>query len=299
MWDYQTIFVFFALQALFLGSFVSRSPIMMASESPSTVWADQPMRLIPTPQYQTKKTDIFTTGATHMALLHNAILRGFNSIYLQAPHVQPSHKRDFVGYSLTWYRFVKSHHDDEEANLFTKIEELLDDKTIWDETHEEHEAFIPGLTEFHDYLSGLASPANLTSTGLLRIMDSFRESFEHHFHHEIAIIAALADHPRAPAEGTPEAAEASATFKAWGKKTVGKAGTLDAVPFFLLNLDATFEEGAWAAWPPMPAPIRWGLTNIAGSWYGGWWRFASCDARGKPKQLFALETPQAEAEKEL
>jgi hypothetical protein len=291
MWDYQTIFVFFALQALFFGSFVSRSPFMMESNPPSKEWADHPMRLIPTPQFETSKTDLFTVGATHMNLLHTSILRGFNSIYLQAPHVQEADKRDFVGYSLTWYRFVKSHHDDEEANLFTKIEELLDDKTIWSETHEEHEAFLPGLAEFNTYLSGLTSPSDLSGAELIRIMDSFRASFEHHFHHEIAIIAALADHPKAPREGTPEAAAASGTFKAWGKTTVSKAGMLDVLPFFLLNLDATFEDGMWARWPPMPAPIKWGMTNIAGSWHGGWWRFSSCDAQGKPKNLYALEAP--------
>jgi hemerythrin-like domain-containing protein len=73
-----------------------------------------------------------------MALLHNAILRGYNSIYRQAPHVQDEDKADFIGYALTWYKFVKSHHDDEEENLFTKVEQLLEDKDVFAETHLEH-----------------------------------------------------------------------------------------------------------------------------------------------------------------
>src|SRR5438552_1675048 len=73
-----------------------------------------------------------------MALLHNSILRGYNSIFHQAPLVADHDKADFVGYSLAWHKFVKSHHDDEEANLFTKIEELLKDKTVFEETHKEH-----------------------------------------------------------------------------------------------------------------------------------------------------------------
>lgn len=73
-----------------------------------------------------------------MALLHNAILRGFNSIYLQAPYIKPEDRADFVGYSLTWYRFVKSHHDDEEAELFPKVEHVLNNQRIWDETQQEH-----------------------------------------------------------------------------------------------------------------------------------------------------------------
>ena len=286
----------------------------MTSEAPAAgkPWADAPIPLITTPQYETKKvslhttssapghpalymmltrtqTDIFTTGATHMALLHNAILRGYNSIYQQAPHVKEADRADFVGYALTWYKFVKSHHDDEEETLFTRVEEVLKDKEVFAATHEEHASFLGGLGEFQSYLASLKTPAtDFSGAELLRIMEGFREPFAAHFHSEIETIAALAAHPNAPAPGSPEEAEASLTFKRWGKSTVTKAGTLDVVPFFLLNLDGTVEDGLWANWPPIPAPIKWGLTNIAGAWYGGWWKFSSC-AGGKPRELYALK----------
>jgi hypothetical protein len=53
-------------------------------------------------------------------------------------------------------------------------------------------------------------------------------------------------------------------------------------------MDATYEDGMWAAWPPMPALVRWGWVNVAGNVYWGWWKFASCDGDGKPLDLFAL-----------
>ena len=96
------------------------------------------MKLIQTPLYLTKKTDLFTAGASHMCNLHNAIIRGYNSIFDQAAHIQEADKSDFVGYALTWHKFVKSHHDDEEQTLFTKVEELLKDDTVFKTTHEEH-----------------------------------------------------------------------------------------------------------------------------------------------------------------
>lgn len=123
-------------------------------------------------------------------------------------------------------------------------------------------------------------------------MSTFQTAFEDHFHSEIDTIAALANHPKAPREGTPEAAAASAAFKSWGKNTVTKAGTTDVVPFFLMNLDRGAEGGMWAHWPPIPAPIKWGLVNIAGSWYSGRWRFTSCDANGRPRELYALRFPE-------
>jgi hypothetical protein len=60
-----------------------------------------------------------------MAHIHNAILRGYNSIYLQAPHISDVDKPAFIGYALTWFRFVKSHHDSEEFELFPKVEDVL------------------------------------------------------------------------------------------------------------------------------------------------------------------------------
>lgn len=89
--------------------------------------------------------------------------------------------------------------------------------------------------------------------------------------------------------GSQEADEAAAIFKAWGKKTVMKAGTFDVVPFFLMNLDAEYEEGMWAEWPPMPRLVRWALVNGAGSVHWGWWKFASCDGWGGRRGLYALK----------
>ncbi|KAI0198176.1 hypothetical protein F4808DRAFT_436762 [Astrocystis sublimbata] len=275
---------------IIIGLFITRSPLLMTSTtpSPSAPWADAPLALITTPQYATKQMDLFTTGATHMALLHNSIFRGYNSIWQQAPHVKDVDKIDFIGYALTWYKFVKSHHDDEEESLFGRVEEVLDDKTIWEGTHEEHQAFLPGLAQFHTYLTTLRSPKDFSGTELRRIMSTFQESFSAHFHSEIATISALASHPNAPPPGSEKEAEASLVFKTWGKSTVTKAGTLDVVPFFLLNLDGTVEEGLWENWPPIPWPVKWGLVNVGGAYHNRWWKFASC-AGGRPRGLYAVE----------
>lgn len=121
-------------------------------------------------------------------------------------------------------------------------------------------------------------------------MSSFQASLRDHFHSEINTITNLSHHPRAPKEGTGEAARARAVFKTWGKNTVTKAGMSDVAPFFILNLDRTAEDGLWADWPPMPAPIKWTLLRVSGS-LRGCWRFASCDAAGQPRKLWALQSP--------
>lgn len=77
-----------------------------------------------------------------MALMHNAVLRGYNTMYLQASKIQEEDYADFIGYATTWCNFVISHHDSEEKELFPKTLEVLGmadgDKEIWGHTHEEH-----------------------------------------------------------------------------------------------------------------------------------------------------------------
>ncbi|KAF2437922.1 hypothetical protein P171DRAFT_372699 [Karstenula rhodostoma CBS 690.94] len=285
MSSYSTA-LFFALQVLLTAFLLSRAPSDM-TPSPSAQWADGPCLLIKTPQYKTKKTDVFTVGATHMAHIHNSILRGYNSIYHQAPLISHEDKNDFIGYALAWCKFVQSHHDSEETELFPSVEDALGRKDLFAETHKEHEAFLAGLTRFGEYLNTLGEPYDFDGEELQKIMQSFQEPFNYHFHHEIETIASFADLPEAH-----KAEDAAAVFKAWGKKTVSKAGTADVVPFFLLNHDVTYEEGMWASWPPMPAPVRWGLVNLAGAWHWAWWKFASCDAGGRPRELWALAQPR-------
>lgn len=130
-------------------------------------------------------------------------------------------------------------------------------------------------------------------------MDSFRSAFENHLHHEIDVMSAMAAHPYAPARDTLKGSLASDMLKRWGKQTVMRAGFADVVPFFLLNTDRAFEHGSWVRWPRMPEPVRWVLVNVVGAWHGERWRFASCDAAGLPRALYALRTKEEKQRSEL
>ncbi|KAG6009139.1 hypothetical protein E4U21_003208 [Claviceps maximensis] len=277
--------------------FGRRSPYLQHRAVPSAAWADFPIKLVGTPWARTQKDDLLTTAATHMALLHNALIRGFNSIYVQAPLVQTDDVDDFIGYALTWHKFLVSHHDDEEEKLFPDMEGVLKDDLIWGDMKAEHglrsshfsETFLPGLQAFSAHLKTHNSTTGLSPTTLLAIMDSFREPLEHHLHHEVDVMSALAAHPNIPNRESPSGGRAADMLKTWGKNTVTKAGYADVLPFFLLNTDRTFEGGLWSKWPRMPEPVRWAMVNLVGMWHGSRWRFASCDASGRPRQLYIFE----------
>jgi hemerythrin-like domain-containing protein len=252
--------------------------------------ADGPMRLVATPRYETGRTDVFSTTASHMALLHNVIIRGFNSIYLQAIHVQEADRADFVGYARAWYTMVKAHHDDEEDCLFRKVEEVIGDRSIFTPAYMEYKSILPRLEEYNLYLSSLPSPSRFSGTKLVRLMDAFRQPLEQHLHSEVAAIAAIATHPQvAPLDAN--SAEIKAINKAtssWSRNATTKAGSTDVIPFILMNMDSTFEGGLWSSWPNMSWAYKWVMLTLGGSWNGGWWLFTSCDVAGKPQRLFAL-----------
>ncbi|KAK4703466.1 hypothetical protein P7C70_g2754, partial [Phenoliferia sp. Uapishka_3] len=264
------------------------------------VWVDQgPLSLVETPVNLTGKTDMFTMGASHMALLHNVILRGFNSIYLQAPAIKESDVPDFVGYALAWCRFTKAsrlsgrgaHHDDEEESLFPKLEEVVGVEGLMRDSLVEHHLFEEGLLAMMTYLSSIPTtlPASLiaasfSATRLIELMDAFKEPFGKHFGQEgeIAHIASFI-------EKYPDQPALRPVFATWGKQSLMKTGVLDGIPFMFCNLDRTVEGGRWTDWPRIPGPVKWGMINIGGAWNARLWRFGSCSKDGQKRVLEAFK----------
>lgn len=78
-----------------------------------------------------------------MALVHNMIIRAYNSIYLQATHVRPADVPDFLQYCLAWHTMLKGHHDGEEEVYFPGIEKATGVKGIMDSEIGEHGEWRP------------------------------------------------------------------------------------------------------------------------------------------------------------
>lgn len=152
--------------------------------------------------------------------------------------------------------------------------------------------FMPGLARFEEYLRSLKSPGEFSGPRLLELMDAFQEPFEQHMRAEVTTIANLAKHPRVPEEGSAKEKSTRSTFDAREGKAMLFSGVTDTFPFFLFNFDSEFEEGIWADWPPIPAPVRWGLMSNAKLWHSGWWKFASCDSARRRVPLYALPKSQ-------
>lgn len=76
--------------------------------------------------------------ASTMCVVHNVLLRGLNSIYIQGPNIQPADYTDFIGYSLCWHSVVHEHHTSEEDQFFPEIEEAVGEKGLLDGNVQQH-----------------------------------------------------------------------------------------------------------------------------------------------------------------
>ncbi|KAJ8114178.1 hypothetical protein ONZ43_g4965 [Nemania bipapillata] len=251
----------------------------MATISTPPMYADMPLATLPTPQFETGETDPFTIEASHMALSHNSFIRGFNSIYQQAPRVQSVDKADFVGYCLAWHDCVDTHHHYEEIELFPNINKACGRTDLMSTAVNEH-AFHGGMERMKAYLQH--EGANFKADELIAILDSFKDALHSHLKAEPPSIVALRQYSTAqrPIDilGIADAA---------GKKQVNLSFVFNVLPVFLLNMEtAEFEGGMWHdVFPPFKGVAKWILTKAVPAWHSGRWRFVSCSAEGKVKQL--------------
>lgn len=252
-----------------------------ADEDPR-MYKDFPLALLSTPKFKTGKNDTFTQEASHMALSHNSLIRGFNGIYQQAPRIGVSDYQDFIGYCLAWHRLVHEHHHYEEIHFFIAIEEATGQKGVMNNEVDQHAAFHGGLDEFKTYLTGLKFMEDeFDSKRLLEIMDSFSEPFYSHLVAEPGALLALS---RFASPNFDLAKIARET----GKKSVTLDFSLNVLPIFLLNMESEeFEGGIWKNFPDVPAPVRFIMKSILPLWRRKQWRFLSCTSDGKRKQLAA------------
>src|SRR5262245_24361277 len=121
---------------------------------------------------------------------------------------------------------------------------------------------MPNVTKFEEYLLGLSSPSEFSGDKLLEIMEAFREPFAANMSSEVTTIANLASHARTPEEGSAKEKSTRSAFDAREGKNLVMSGITDVMPFFLFNFDSEYEDGLWANWPPIPAPVRWGMMNV-------------------------------------
>ncbi|RDW60761.1 hypothetical protein BP6252_12144 [Coleophoma cylindrospora] len=258
--------------------------IKKAKASTPPFYEDTPLGLLTTPKFRNGKNDSFTQEASHMTLSHNSLIRGYNSIYQQAPRLPSSEYASFVSYCLAWHRLVETHHHYEELYFFPAIEEATGQKGVMDGEIEEHAAFHAGLESFKVYLESLqAVEKEFKPRRLLEIMDDFAGPLYAHLESEPKVLLSLSRFVTATNHF-----DLAAIGRETGKKSVSLDFVVNVMPCFLLNMEGQeFEGGMWRGFPELPGVARWILKVLVPLWHPRRWRFVACDSDGRKKRLVA------------
>jgi len=111
------------------------------------------------------------------------------------------------------------------------------------------------VKDYQTYLLDFkSSPPNFSGSCLYKIIDSFATILLTHLSEEIPTSLSLG-----------KFRDKINMDKIWEKDRRAVVGMLDktaGLAFFFLNCDTTFEGGKWAAFLPIPQPIRWVFTHI-------------------------------------
>jgi len=176
-------------------------------------WADQPYSLVSTTAFSkdvrictitpyAHDTTILTLHqlshaayyvATQMSLAHNGIIRGLNSIYIQATNIPPSDIAtvgDFLTYCQCWSESMHHHHDAEENVFFPDMAKITGIKDIMERNIDQHRAFSPGFDAFYEYAK-TCQPKDYDGQRVRRLIEDFAEPLTQHLHDEIDTLRKL------------------------------------------------------------------------------------------------------------
>jgi len=127
-----------------------------------------------------------------MVLVHNILIRGLNSIILQAPHIQPEDEIAFCQYILHWSQFLEIHHSGEEKYFFPAVERLSGQKGLMTVNVNQHDKFHAQADDFADYAKAcIAGTEKFSRQEVVKRVDSFAENLVTHLNDEIPTILGL------------------------------------------------------------------------------------------------------------
>ena len=226
-----------------------------------------------------------------MALTHNVIIRGMNSIYLQCENVKPENAAQFLLYCQCWSEFIQNHHACEEVAYFPVIEKATGEEGLSEGNLEQHDAFLGGLHEFEQYIYNV-KPSGYCGKKVLQILDSFAATLQSHLTDEVVWIMALSRF---------RDLDLAAIDAHHGDYVRLRQSSSRTIPFLLTNHDVTYETGIHAGWPIKQAALAemevdttvraalrdfW-LRYICTLVHKGAWKYSCCSLGGKPRFLEA------------
>ena len=170
-----------------------------------------------------------------MAFAHNAMIRGINSIYNQAPNVRETEDIvDFLFFVRSWANWVGHHHHLEETLMFPSFEKIMEKPGFLQANIEQHHAFEPGLNKLRDFTND-TKPDDYSFEVLQGIIQDFASGLQQHLREEIPTLLAMRPY------------DSNALLKAY-KASEFEAGKQDKVKSNAFTCNALVAEAGYRRW---------------------------------------------------
>lgn len=215
-----------------------------------------------------------------MANVHNVIIRGINSIYLQAPYIKSATESsttnisDFLFFIKCYCDLVELHHSAEENFLFPSIAKLAAQPDIFTKSVDQHHAFSAGLHRLHEYAITTKADA-YSGAKVQEIVDSFAPTLQQHLADEVGELLEL------------KRLDSTALMKIHKDSEKAKEPEVpeEMFPLFFGLVDKTYEGGIHGNFPPVPFFVPWIVHHWHARTHRGVWRFLPCDFWRQPRPL--------------
>ncbi|KAK5115314.1 hypothetical protein LTR62_001514 [Meristemomyces frigidus] len=249
-------------------------------------WADQPYTLIQMKAFSQDSSHSANYVATQMALAHNGILRGLNSIYLQCTNIPPKDLvsiKDFLTYCQCWSESMHHHHDAEESTFFPTIEKVAGTPGLMAQNVEQHAAFTPGFEAFHEY-ARTCNAKEYDGQKMRGLVEAFAEPLRKHLHEEIETLRDLREYDSETVRQAYKQLE----------KILMDTDSFRIAPLVFGTADRHYEGGIHN-FPPVPFFVPSVIYYVFGFRYRGAWRFNPCTMWRDRKELAFPEKLKASA----
>ncbi|KAG8927460.1 hypothetical protein FRC01_007472 [Tulasnella sp. 417] len=231
--------------------------------------------------------DIFETQAIKMALLHNAIIRGFNSLLYYSGEVQPSTKQldSLLRYGQENCKLIHHHHENEETMYFPFLESKMGQGRMSSNVRG-HEAFHKPFAAFEEHLDAiLKHPSQWDVNTFRQKIHGFMPTLREHLIEEIDTLKSSEIAKYINAEEFEE------FEKKFEDAMKAQADFSKGPQLAYINGDGV--NGAW--FPPIPFFLVF-LIKYALWWpHSDMWAYGCCDKHMNIKPQFAPYEPPVKA----
>jgi hypothetical protein len=226
-------------------------------------WQNGPMHLLHMSHTEDSTMIELVLVANEVTIMHNALIRAINSIYIQAPHVPISEHNNFVAYCLATYKGMLAL----ETVWLKNIEQRTGDTGL-------ARTYDASVTAWGNWIESTSQRKNNFSPDMcISMMDDFVPALQAFWNvKSMEIIGVPSRYPQL---------NISDMWAEEKRSLLGGLSKTKVLPVFLLNHD----ESSSGEFPEINGVRMWAAREVCARQNGEWWKFSTVGFGGEIREV--------------